>query len=284
MSKLWPGRVLVLIAVALGISGMPARPQDAVWNLRTPEWQAAWQAIPGPGDPDLDLIRIASQLVAYSGSFFPVAPLAPGIDAGLQSGQVPVELAWFEAPPGILAFGVANGWAHLVLRHDTLAQAGSAQDAAAWSVGVRYARDDAAAGDAWAARFLAEFGHPVEPLLARLCGNGEGARAEAVARSYGEVVGWQAPVPCAPAPAAVEAPAPVLDCDQGLDACRAGAQARSLACSDACTAGQCVLSCSSGSQEQCSSCNASCSRACTSAAAAAWDACDEALEACRADD
>jgi len=279
---IWRNRyVICLLAVAaLGTLSAGVAGQDAVWNLRTPEWKAAWAALPPGGEPDLELIRIASQLAGYSGSFLPVAPVAPGITAGLEPGQVPVDLAWFSAPPGILAFGVADGWAHLMLQHATLAETGSSQDAAAWIVGVRYNREDAAAADAWAARFMAEFGHPVEPLLAMLCERGQGARVEAIAGAYEAVVGWRPQAPCGPAPL-IAAPL-ILDCDDAYVACRSEADAASLACGGGCYSGQCALVCSSGSYEQCSSCTTSCNRSCSSATAVAWEACEGELELCRA--
>lgn len=281
------GTIRVLVLALAGACGLPsfALAQDSVWNLRTPEWKAAWADLPADGDPDLKLIAVASQLVVYSGIFLPVGPVAPGIDAGLQPGHVPVELAWFEAPEGVLAFGVASGWAHHVLDHVPLADPGTPQDVAAWNVGVRYDRDDAEAGDAWAGRFLAEFGHPVEPLLEVLCGRGEGPRADVIADAYEAVVGWRPQAPCGGAPAVAAVPAAaLLGCDEQFDLCRSEAEASARTCNTACVEIRCALSCSSGSYEQCSTCTASCGRTCNSTAAGAWDACDEVLELCRAED
>ena len=69
--KSWAIRIVAVLLV-LAVAGPAVRPvgaQDAVWNLRTPEWKAAWAMLPAGGDPDLKLIAIASQLAAYSGSF-----------------------------------------------------------------------------------------------------------------------------------------------------------------------------------------------------------------------
>lgn len=277
--------ILVLVLALAGACGLPsfAPAQDSVWNLRTPEWKAAWADLPADGDHDLKLIAVASQLVAYSGVFLPVGAVAPGIDAGLQPGHVPVELAWFEAPDGVLAFGVASGWGHHVLGHVPLADPGTPQDVAAWNVGVRYGRDDARAGDAWAGRFLAEFGHPVEPLLALLCDRDEGPRAAAIADAYEAVVGWRPQAACGGAPATVAAPvASLLDCDERHHRCRSEVEETAGVCYGACIEARCALSCSSGSYEQCSTCTGSCSRACNSTAAGAWHACDEALDVCQA--
>lgn len=282
MQRFLRGTILILLLAPVLAGRMPAGAQDAVWNLRTPEWKAAWATLPAEDEPDLRLIAVASQLAAYSGAFLPVAPVAPGIDAGLHPGQVPVDIAWFDAPEGVLAFGVASGWAHQVLGHVPLAEPGSAQDIAAWSVGVRYGREDAAAGDAWAARFLAEFGRPVEPLLAQLCARGEGARVTRIADAYESVVGLRPQAPCSDAPVPVAAP--LLDCSAQFDACRADAEASAGACNAACAASQCALACSSGSYEQCSGCTASCARGCNSTAAEAWDACDDGFDRCEADD
>lgn len=280
MSRPWTRRIAACLLVLA--TGAAALAQDAVWNLRTPEWKDAWTRLSEVADPDLALIRIASQLVAYSGSFLPVAPVAPGMTAGLEPGQVPVDLAWFEAPPGILAFGVASGWAHRLQQHAPLAEPASAQDVATWMAEVRYGREDTAAADAWAARFMAEFGHPVEPLLARLCERGEGARVAAIADAYQAVVGWRPQAPCGPEPVVVAAPALPMTCDEAFAACRSDAEAQSLVCNGGCGTGQCALACSSGSYEQCSACQATCGRACNSTAALAWDVCGEALETCRA--
>ena len=282
MSKPWSHRIAVCLVVLA--TGAAALAQDAVWNLRTPEWKEAWGRLSGVADPDLELIRIASQLVAYSGSFLPVAPVAPGITTGLEPGQVPVDLSWFEAPPGILAFGVASGWAHRLQQHTSLAEPGSAQDVATWMADVRYGREDTAAADAWAARFMAEFGHPVEPLLARLCERGEGIRVATIADAYEAVVGWRPEAPCGPTPIVVAIPAAPMTCDEAFAACRADAEAQSLACNGFCSTGQCALACSSGSYEQCSACQATCGRTCSSNAAAAWDACGETLSLCQAAD
>lgn len=286
MPKSWAIRIVAVLLV-LAVTGMAVRSvgaQDAVWNLRTPEWAAAWAMLPAGGNPDLELIAIASQLAAYSGSFLPVAPVAPGLTAGLEPGHVPVDLAWFSAPPGILAFGLADGWAHLMLGHTTLAETGSSTDAAAWAAGVRYGREDAAAADAWAARFLAEFGHPVEPLLAAFCQRGEGARAEAVADAYEAVVGWRPEAACAAVAVEAEPEPPALDCDGAFAACRSAVDAAALVCGDGCYGGQCALVCSSGSYEQCSSCTSSCNRACNSAAVEAWEGCEAERDLCRAPD
>lgn len=280
----YPIAALVLLAAMAGLLGVSGFAQDAVWNLRTPEWKEAWARLPAADEPDLALIRIASQLAGYSGSFLPVAPVAPDMTAGLEPGQVPVDLAWFTAPPGILAFGLADGWAHQLQDHATLAEPGSPQDVAAWMVGVRYSREDAAEADAWAARFMAEFGHPVEPLLASLCQANQGERVAAIAEAYAAVVGWQPEAPCGPAPVAVAVPELLLTCDEAFDACRADAEQGSLACTGACYADRCTLACSSGSYEQCNTCQASCNRSCNSSAASLWSACADDLAACRAAD
>ncbi len=275
---------LVLLAVLAGGFSVPVVAQDAVWNLRTPEWKEAWTRLPAGGEPDLALIRIASQLAGYSGSFLPVAPVAPDMAEGLQPGQVPVDLEWFTAPPGILAFGLADGWAHQLQDHVTLAEPGSAMDVAAWRAGVRYSREDTAAADAWASRFMAEFGHPVEPLLVRLCEANQGNRVGIIVDAYAAVVGWQPEVPCGPQPVAAELPALLLSCEEAFDACRADAEQYSAACNAACSTNACALACSGGSYEQCNACQASCSRTCNSTAAEVWDACDDDLELCQAGD
>ena len=286
MFKTWRHRIaaLVLLGAMAGGVAMEGAAQDAVWNLRTPEWKEAWTLLPAEGEPDLALIRIASQLAGYSGSFLPVAPVAPGVTAGLEPGQVPVDLAWFAAPPGILAFGLADGWAHQLQDHITLAEPGSSLDVAAWMAGVRYSREDARQADAWAARFMAEFGYPVEPLFAQLCQRGQGERVAAIADAYEAVVGWRPDAPCGPLPAVVELAALLLSCDQTFDACRADAEQASQACNGACYADKCALACSGGSYEQCNTCQASCSRACNSSAASLWGACDDDLALCEAGD
>lgn len=277
-------RVILAIALAVALSA-PERPtdaQDAVWNLRTPEWRDAFAAMPDGEAARLEFIRVASQVAAYSGFFYPVTPV--DIATGLPLGHVPVDLAWFSGEPGLLVFGLARGWAHLVLGHETLAEAGTPQDAALWLAGSRHAPADEAAADAWAARFLADLGYDAQPVIADLCtAPGGTARAAVVVDAHESVLGWAPQASCA----TPIAPQPVLaleSCSDRFDACRATIEHDASACHRACYAVDCAIACSGGGYDQCSDCTTSCGRGCNALGAQAHDACLADNTLCEADD
>ena len=122
-----------LAALVLGtISVLPsATAQEAVWNLRTPEWEAVWPGIAGADDARLRLIRVASELVGYSGKLLPVAPVDAVSATGFLPGHVPVDIRWLDAGASELAFGIARGWGHITLGHTPVGFTSETEEAVA---------------------------------------------------------------------------------------------------------------------------------------------------------
>ncbi len=87
--------VAVALILALFSCSMPwdtARAQEAVWNMRTPEWEAVWPTIPNDAKVRLDVITVASQLTGYSGQLLPVQRISQN-DTAIPPGHVPVDVA-----------------------------------------------------------------------------------------------------------------------------------------------------------------------------------------------
>lgn len=274
-------RAIVLVAL-VAVSVRSAETEDAVWNLRTPEWKETFAAMPDGETARLEFIRVASQLAAYSGFFYPVTPIV--LSAGLPPGHVPVDTAWFTDEPSDLIFPLARGWGHLVLEHETVAEAGTPEDAALWLAGGRYDPADETRADAWAGRFLAEMGYDAIPVVAALCTQARGPeRAAAIAEAHEEVLGWAPEVPCV---AGEAAPTIVVlgSCSEQFEQCRATVEGDASACHRTCRAVDCALACSGGSYDQCNSCMESCGRSCNGQGGAAYDLCLESLDLCETDE
>ena len=282
MGAMRPHRAACLaVAVVLAMLG-PLRADDAVWNLRSPVWKATFAGLQDAEAARLRLIRVASQLVDYSDRFYAVAPVMAGDRALPGDGIVPVDPVLLDGPEEALAFALARAWAHRLLGHVPARFATPADELAAWRLETRYAPADEAAADAWAARFLADFGHDAAPVLARLCARAEtgvdaGARVVTIADAYESVVGLRPETPCdAPSTAARGS------CSERLDACRSAMDEGLQACQETCRADTCNLACGGGSYDQCSSCTSSCGRLCGSHAAEVLDQCQAEQDACQA--
>ena len=275
-----------VMALWMLAAAFPAAAQDAVWNLRTPEWKAVWPSLPNEEQARLDLIRVASQLVAYSGKFYPVHPVAD-VETAIPGGHVGVDVAWLAGAEEILAFGIARGWAHLALGHAPLPFATPGAEINAWRHGLRYVQEQEAVADAWSARFLAEFGYDAAPVLATLCAEPSGARrATALADAYEAVVGLRPPNACEAAPAGQddEATIDLGTCEQHYQSCLLDMDAEVYACQNACAAADCALACGGGSYDQCNSCTASCGRRCNRGGVEVYELCVANRAICEAND
>jgi hypothetical protein len=96
---LMPGAV-VLWALA---GSVPSVAQESIWNLRTPEWEAVWPTMADAEESRQRLIRIASELIGYSGKLLPVQPVGSASNEPFRSGHVPVDTALLEASDAELA-------------------------------------------------------------------------------------------------------------------------------------------------------------------------------------
>jgi len=279
----------VLCCVLLLVSVVDLRAQEAVWNLRSPDWDAIWPTVPQADEARHDLITAASQLVGYSGQLLPVQPVG-GTDVALLDGHVPVNIAWLSGSPAELAFGLARGWGHVKLGHAPLAFSSSSEELSAWRMDARYAPEEEAAADMFAAQFLADFGYDPAPLFATMCAmqmaapaddpNDYGARVGLAADSIESVLGLRPETPCGPRPAMAE----LGSCSDRHDACLLDMERGVGVCRDVCRNEECGLDCGSGSYDLCESCMTSCTRRCNRDAALAFDQCEDDLDLCELED
>ena len=117
MNSRWLWRTIIMpCAVVLwALAGSaPSTAQESIWNLRTPEWEAVWPTMADAEESRQRLIRIASELIGYSGKLLPAQPVGPASADAFRSGHVPIDTTLLEASDVELAYGLARGWGHIV--------------------------------------------------------------------------------------------------------------------------------------------------------------------------
>ncbi len=89
-----PDAVVPSVLWALAGTSAPSTAQESIWNLRTPEWEAVWPTMADAEESRQRLIRIASELIGYSGKLLPVQPVSAASQSmPFRSGHVPIDTA-----------------------------------------------------------------------------------------------------------------------------------------------------------------------------------------------
>ena len=281
---LMPGAILLW---ALTVT-LPSTAQESIWNLRTPEWEAVWPTMADADESRQRLIRIASELIGYSGKLLPVQPVSPVSQEPFRSGHVPIDTTLLEASDAELAYGLARGWGHVVQEHQPVVFTNTEAELAAWRDGSRFNLADEVEADIFAARFLADFGYDPQPLFAALCLRHEegsegqvwtdGQRVDLIADSMEDVLGLRPETPCGP-----DAVVILGSCLEQYDACLLTVEDGVNACHQACYSGECSSACSASS-DQCNACTTSCTRRCNRSAAQNFDQCGTDQDICEEDE